>query len=119
MKALSMAIAILFLITACSKDDYCDVKSDLLGSWKYIEDEGYQLTFNNDNTMSGTYNYDIGLYYYGFTSLDTIAFFQDISGLKNEYAFEIRNNGDELIIKKFRTRDIGTERYNYVFNRLD
>jgi hypothetical protein len=119
MKVLSMAIAILFLITACSKDDYCDVKSDLLGSWVNTENESDQLTFYEDNSVVGTFHYPNNEYSYGFVALDTIAFFRDISGHRNEYAFEIQNRGNKLIIKKFRTRDTGTESYDYTYTRLD
>jgi hypothetical protein len=98
MKALFMAIAILFLITACSKDDYCDVKSNLLGSWVNENEVCDTLWFYENNSFKGSIIFTND-YQYGFTTLDTIAFIKN-SGLY-EFSFSVTNKGNNLIIEKF------------------
>lgn len=110
---------VILSLTNCSDDDFMVLKGNLLGTWEYVDNEDYKLTFNKDNTMSGTLEYDMDQYYYGFFSLDSIAFFRDISGLKNEYAFELLDKENTLILKEFRRGDVGTEKEDYTFRRID
>jgi hypothetical protein len=112
---------VILSLTNCSDDDddFMILKKNLVGTWEHIDNEDYKLTFNTDNTMSGTLEYDIDVYYYGFFSLDSIAFFRDISGSKNEYAFELLDKENTLILKEFRRGGVGTKEEDYIFHRID
>jgi hypothetical protein len=115
---------IIFSLTNCSKDDdsgdpFMAIKQDLIGTWANVDDKDDQLTFYGDNSIVGNRHYRNNEYFYGFVSLDTIAFFKEPSGHRNSYAFEFSNLGRRLTLKKFRTGIIGTERYDYTFRRID
>jgi len=110
---------VILSLTNCSDDDFMDIKGDLLGTWVNENNEADQLTFYEDNRVLGTLWYNNNEYSYGFISLDTIAFFKEISGTQGGYAFDIHYRGEKLTIKRFKGGDAGVQLYDYTYYRMD
>ena len=92
-----MVIGLLVFALSCSKDEYCVVKNDLLGTWVSVDDKSDYIIFKEDNT----YSQDIlnSPQTYGFIALDTLAKLSNNTIVDAHY-FELREE-DKLFIEAF------------------
>jgi len=98
MKVIHLLIITMFIfVLGCSKDEYCVVKNDLLGTWVSVDDESEYIIFKEDNT----YSQDIlnGPQTYGFLALDTLARLSNNTIIDAHY-FELQEE-DKLFIEAF------------------
>jgi len=90
-------IGLILFTLGCSKDEYCEVKNDLLGTWVNVDDDTDFVIFKEDNTYT---KQNINGIKYVFTALDTLGELGSGDRLVKEYFFEFRTE-EELFIQGF------------------
>lgn len=92
-----LLIGLVLFILGCSKDEYCVVKDDLLGTWVSVDDDSNYIIFKENNTYSQQTVYGQK---YAFLALDTIAILEFNDRIVEAHYFEFQEE-DKLFIEAF------------------
>jgi hypothetical protein len=102
-----LIIGVIVFVLGCSKDEYCVVKNDLLGTWVSVDDDNNYIIFKENNTYSQQRVYGQA---YGFLALDTLAILGYNNTIVAAHYFEFQekdklfieafNNGQDIIYKR-------------------